>query len=320
MIKNILKNKWIFRLIGIAVFVFILYKINLNETFSLFRHINLFYLFLAIVIMVVTSVIKPYRWQYILKIMSIKYSFWKIYKFYFIGLFMSLITPGRLGEFGKIIYLKKDNYSLNQSLISIIIDRLADVFYLIVFGFIGLFFFSYFFKNLIILGTIVAIIGIISIIVFIKIKGVKIVLKRLIFFFVPTKYRQKIEKSFSEFIKNLELYKFKNYFDVFILTIFSWLSSYVAIYFLAKSIGITNVSFLYLAVSITIASLVTLLPISISGLGTREATFLLLLIPLGFAPEQIIGFSLLIFVTNFIIIPIIGLSCWLVTPLPANEK
>ncbi|MDP2946756.1 MAG: lysylphosphatidylglycerol synthase transmembrane domain-containing protein, partial [Nanoarchaeota archaeon] len=221
---------------------------------------------------------------------------------------------------GKIIYLKKDNHSFEKSLTSVIIDRLADIFYLIVSGFIGLFFFFYFFKNLIIVGVSVIIIGIILFIIIIKIKEVRAFLKRLIFFFIPTKYKQKMGKSFSEFIENIKLYKFKNYFEIFILTILSWVVSYMAAYFLAKSIGMTNVSFLYLTVSITIVSLVTLLPISISGLGTREATFLVLLAPLGFAHEQIISFSLLIFVTNFIIIPIIGLLCWLITPLTTNVK
>lgn len=321
MIKNIIKNKWFFRLIGIAIFIFILvYKINLKETLALFGHIKVSYLILAILVMIIASVIKPYRWQYILKTMNIRYSLLKIYKLYFIGLFMGLITPGRLGELGKIIYLKRDNYSLNQSLISVIIDRLADIFYLIFFGFIGFFFFLTFFKSLIIYAGIVIVLGIISLLLIIKIKGVKNIFKNVILFFVPQKYKQKIEKSFSEFIENLKLYKFKNYFVIFMLTVFSWLPSYVAVYFLGESLGITNISFLYLSVSITITSLVTMLPISISGLGTREATFLLLFTPLGISPETIIGFSLLIFITSFIITPIIGLSCWLVTPLPDNEK
>jgi uncharacterized protein (TIRG00374 family) len=320
MIKNILKNKWFFRLIGIAIFIFILYKINLRETFSFFLNLNLSYLIPAILIMVFASAIKPYRWQYILKTMNINYPFWQVFKLYFIGLFMGIVTPGRLGELGKIIYLKKDNHSLEKSLTSVIIDRLADIFYLIVSGFIGLFFFFYFFKNLIIAGIGVIIIGIILFIIIIKIKEVRAFLKRLIFFFIPTKHKQRIGKSFSEFIENIKLYKFKDYFEIFILTILSWVVSYVAAYFLAKSIGMTNVSFLYLTVSITIVSLVTLLPISISGLGTREAAFLVLFAPLGFTHEQIISFSLLIFITNFILVPVIGLLCWLITPLTTNVK
>jgi len=245
MIKKIIKNKWFFRLIGIAIFIFILvYKINLKETLALFNHIRISYLILAILVMIISSVIKPYRWQYILKTMNIRYSLLKIYKLYFIGLFMGLITPGRLGELGKIIYLKKDNYSLNQSLISVIIDRLADVFYLIAFGFIGFFFFLTFFKSLIVYTGIFIILGVILLLLIIKIKGFKNVFKKIILFFIPLNYKQKIEKSFSEFIENLKLYKFKNYFNIFILTVFSWLPSYVAVYFLAYSIGITSISFL----------------------------------------------------------------------------
>ena len=44
---------------------------------------------------------------------------------------------------------------------------------------------------------------------------------------------------------------------------------------------------------IRIASIIlTMLPISLSGLGVREATFLYMLKPLGVAPEMIVAFSL----------------------------
>jgi uncharacterized protein (TIRG00374 family) len=321
MIKNIFKNKWFFRLIGIAIFAFILvYKIDLKETLSVFQHLNPFYLFSAIIIMIIASTIKPYRWQYILKTIGINYSFWKTYKLYFIGLFMGIITPARLGEAGKILYLKKDRHPLDKSLISIVIDRFADITYLISFGFIGLFFFFYLFKNLIISVAIIAVVGAILFLLIIKNKGAKIILKKAVFFLAPAKYKQKLQKSFSEFIKILKLYKLKNYFAIFIITIFCWLPSYVAVYFLAKSVGITRVSFLYLAVSITVTSLITLLPISISGIGTRETVLLLLLIPFSISSEQIVSFSLLIFLTNFIIIPLIGFYCWLINPLPTHNK
>jgi len=316
MIKNIFKNKWFFRLIGIAIFAFILiYKIDLKETLFVFYRLDFFYFFLAIIIMVIASTIKPFRWQYILKTLNINYSFWNTYKLYFVGLFMGVITPGRIGEAGKILYLRKDHHPLDKSLISIIIDRLADVLFLITFGFVGLFFFFSFFKTLIFSIAFFAIIGIILFLLIIKNKGAKIILKKAIFFLTPAKYKQKIEKSFLKFIKILKLYKFKNYFSIFFITTLCWLPSYAAVYFLAKSVGITEASFFYLAISITITSLITILPISISGIGTREASLLLLLAPLGILPEQIISFSLLIFFANFVVMPLIGLYCWVINPL-----
>ncbi len=320
MIIKIFKNKWLLRVIGVALFIFILCKINLRETLSVLSGINIYYFLIVICIMTLGSIIKPYRWKYILKISEINYPFWKTFKLYFIGLFLGIITPGRVGEAGKIFYLKKDNHPTSKSMISIFIDRLADLIYLIVFGYLGLFLFFNLFKKLIWALTILIFICLVLICLTIKIKSIKAPFKRIIIFLIPEKYKEKSNNYISELIKIINQYKPKDYLIIFGLTILCWIPAYISLYFLVKSVGLYNVSFLYLVISMTIASLITLLPITISGLGTREAALLLLFSPLGIASEKVIAFSLSIFFANFLVSSVIGLWFWVKDPLRDKNK
>jgi uncharacterized membrane protein YbhN (UPF0104 family) len=82
---------------------------------------------------------------------------------------------------------------------------------------------------------------------------------------------------------------------------------------LAKGIGL-KVPFIYFAVSVTIAGLLTLIPVSFYGIGTRDAALLLLFAPFLIPKEQVIVFSSLILAIT-LLTALIGLACWLIKPL-----
>lgn len=62
-------------------------------------------------------------------------------------------------------------------------------------------------------------------------------------------------------------------------------------YVISKGVGI-DVPFYFLSIIIPIISVISSMPISISGLGVREASFILLLSPLGISHAQAITLSL----------------------------
>ena len=64
---------------------------------------------------------------------------------------------------------------------------------------------------------------------------------------------------------------------------------------------------------------VTLLPISISGLGTREAAIVAYLGTIGVPAEAALGFSLLVFVTFYVGGGLMGAAAWWVKPVPLKQ-
>ena len=66
--------------------------------------------------------------------------------------------------------------------------------------------------------------------------------------------------------------------------------------FIARGLQL-DISFLFLAVVVPLVSLLTLMPVSVNGMGLREVGMVLLLAPIGITPAQAVTLSLLQFTT-----------------------
>jgi hypothetical protein len=71
----------------------------------------------------------------------------------------------------------------------------------------------------------------------------------------------------------------------------------------------------YLTVSLSVSGFVTLLPISISGLGTRDAALIAMFAPAGIIAEQAVAYSTLFFLTFYIAGGLIGAVAYQIKPL-----
>ena len=128
--KNIPIKKYLF-LIGIIIFAIIISRLDFHKLILILNNINYQYLFLAFILLLPILMIKSYRWNYLMKKQNINYSFKKSFLMYGIGMYIGIITPGRLGELSKIAFLKNDHHSLGKSSVSVILDRLTDLLFLL---------------------------------------------------------------------------------------------------------------------------------------------------------------------------------------------
>lgn len=127
-------------LIGIIIFILIIARLDFRELIIVLSDINYFYLFLGFLLLFPIITTKVYRWNYLMKKQNINYSFKEALLMYGSGMYIGIITPGRVGDFTKIAYLKNDHCSLGKSAVSVILDRVFDLLFLAIFGYLGLFF------------------------------------------------------------------------------------------------------------------------------------------------------------------------------------
>ncbi len=313
--KKIIK-KYSF-LIGLAIFGLIITRLDLSQLTDIFAEINYLYLLLAIAILPPLLAIKAYRWNYLKKKQKIYYSFKESFLIYNVGFYIGMITPARFGEIIKVIYLKKDNHNTGQSLASVVLDRIFDVVFLLFFGSLGMIFFIRLFKEQIVF-IFLFLLFIIILLLLIKSKWHKVFMKKFFYLIVPTKYQKSWKLYHQDFISSIKNYKVKNYIYAFVITFFSWIAYYVMAYFSAKSIDINEISFFVIAVTATISALATMLPISILGLGTREASIILVFSIFGISPETALSFSFLILFLN-ILTALIGFASWVIKPIPISN-
>ena len=313
MIIEKIKKNW-YHFIGMLIFLYIIfYKIDFIKIKNIIFKANLNFIILAIVLTFIMLLIQVWRWNYLKKIQNINYRFRDSFLIYGAGMYFGIITPGRLGDLIKIIYLKQGGHSTGKSAVSVIADRLADLIFLLTIGYLSMLFFAKFFIFEIIIISVIILL-ILIVILFLKNDLFKKSINKIFLWFIPEKYKQALVLNIQDLKVDFKIYKLNNYFVLFILTALAWIFYYLQMFFLAKSI--------YLTMSVTIAAIVTLIPISIYGLGTRDAALLFLFSLIGIGSEKTITLSLLIlFVSLFY--GLIGLFCWLKKPLkinPANSQ
>jgi hypothetical protein len=103
------------------------------------------------------------------------------------------------------------------------------------------------------------------------------------------------------------------------LTVMAYLVYFTQCFILSKALAI-EVSFTSVMFAVALGSLITLLPFSISGLGTREATIIAYLSTVGISPETALSFSFLVFVTFYVVGGLIGAIAWLVHPIQMSLR
>ncbi len=305
-------NKYSF-VLGIILFLIILTRTNVKSIIENITHANPLYLIFALLLTFPMFTLKAWCWNYIKRKQNIKYSLKDSLIMYWSSMSAGFVTPGRIGELTKALYLKRDGYSFGKSFVGVFLDRVSDLFFLGLFVVVGLFVFFIDVKKQIYFILLIVFLIIVIVVFAIKKKWLNRILKSFFRIIVPNKYKNSWEINSQEFLNDIKTYNAKNYFIIFLITLFSYLFYYLQMYVLTKSCNL-NVPFLYLAFSLTVTGLITLLPISVSGIGTRDAALILLLSSFAVSTEQIIAFSSLILLTS-IFATVIGVFAWIIKPL-----
>lgn len=314
-IRGLLQNKVILRSIGALIFIVILTKIDFSKITEAFLTTNLFYCLGGLALTLPVVGLNAIRWQKILSILNIRYSLKDCFAVYSIGLYMGLLTPGKLGDFIKVLYLAKEKFSVQRSLISVVGDRVFDFIALLVFGITGM---AVFFKDSLhssfYLTVSILIVGIVLYITYCRKRGTTL-LARMANSLVPKKYKDSMK--INNLLTDLKLlFKGKNAICLSVLTLVKWSIFFLLSYILVLSLGI-DISFLNATMSIAVASMAVVLPISIAGIGTRDAALILLFSKLGLSLEKAVAFSLL-HLSISVLMVIIGFVFWMQRPLKAN--
>jgi len=304
-------------LVGLFILTIIIYRLDFSILYLQFKEINYLSLIPAILLTLPLIFIKAWRWNYLKKIQEINYRLIDSFFMYGIGMAIGSFTPGRLGEISKIGYLKNDGYSTGQSLVSVIIDRLSDLFFLITFGYFGIIFLFGFSEKITFVFSVIILIIIILFFITKK-QFAQQLIKKIFSILIPLRYQKIWEINFQDLLNGIKKYYPKNYFYLLLITFFSWIIYYLQIYFFAKSTHLNTIPLIHLIIAVTVSGLITLLPLSFLGIGTRETTLIILFSSFNINTETIVLFSQLILL-DYLFIGIIGTIFWKIKPLPLKQ-
>jgi|SRR3989344_1108956 len=300
-----MKIKKYLPIIGIAIFLYILLKLNISDVLKEISNANINFLLIAIFFVFISFIIQTLKWFAIAKVQMINIPFIEAFKIDLISNFYGFITPSRIGGVIRAEYLRKyNNNNLGKGVSNFVLDKVLDlcslIFITIIFSFIfkGLISTSYIYYALLILILLV-----VSLVIFRGKERSRLLLRVFYKKLLPEKMKKKAKRNFYSFYKDMPK---KRYFILFfLLNLLNWIVLYISTFFVGLSIGINIPLFYFLAI-LPIATFVGQIPITISGLGTREATLISLFSLFSVSATKVFSMSLINLFISGIIPGIIG--------------
>ncbi len=306
-------KNWI-RLIGIALLMFLIWRIDFSGTLALLKKVSLPILGLVILLNLPQICIKAYRWKSLLHSQKIEYGIVPAALSYFGSIFIGLLTPGRLGELIKAVHVSQDcGVSKARALSSVLADRLFDLYALLLIGGAAMLSSGRSLNNLLALVESAFLLFLPLLILlhdstFQRVEKLGLRMGKWVSrLFDPDSWLTELRTGLKELSVG-------DAFVAALLTAVAYAVFFEQCYLLAHALNV-KASFLQIMYAVSLGSLVTLIPISISGLGTREATIVAYLGSVGVSSELSLGYSLLIFVTFYVAGGLMGAVAWLIKPV-----
>lgn len=272
----------------------------------------LWLIFLALPLTFLIVFIRFYRWYKITKYDLITFPFWEGLLIYIASFGLGIITPGRVGELIKVNYLRHNGYRIGQALFTVIVDRLSDITLMIMVALIGSCIMFDVYQDAIIKIALTT----------------SVLLGGSIYYLYKRSKRSNVSKDSGKDNRDITSVFFRELDQIpkqlkkigwlgagilGIISAVSWILFFLQNFLFSFSFGF-NLNFFQIAFVTSIAGLVTLIPISVSGLGTRDLTLIYLFSHLGLEKEKALIFSGCMFFT-VIIYGLISFVPWEITSI-----
>jgi len=310
---------YILPFIGLAIFVYIVSGTGVGNILETFRGVNPLLLIPFPFFVLFILFIRGFRWQVLLRMVKIPYTLWRSTAVWSIGFFAAAITPGKVGDAIRALYVSRETgKNFGECFLTVFIDRLMDLVTVVIFGMVTIVIFSYHYIEIPSLWIIfLAIFGFFFLVIAVMSRRlVRKIIKPIFNILVPKKYKEQMSLSFNSFYDSLKMYikQWKGTLFVLMLTFVYWALVFCLAWYVTYMLGI-KITFGYVFIIMPMLTLVELIPISISGLGTREATAIYFFSVVGISSAYAVSFSITYLIMGTYLTSILGFVFWLRNPV-----
>lgn len=282
-------------LITTALLIFLFYKVPVEEVFNIVRNIEIKNFYLSIILFFLYYAFFSIRWKYLLCSQKIEISLLQSYLFIHIAFFFNNFLPSGLG-----MDVVRSGYAggrknFEKALGASLMERVLGMIGMMFIGVLAIFpIRSEFIYLAIFYVFLIVLIFLLYILIFsLNLEWIK---KKLI----SIKFLN-LGESLRTFYHAIKIYGKKKKV-VGIGIVYSLLVQITIIlinFLLSKSLGI-NLPFISIIAYIPLITIISLIPVTINGLGMRESAYVFLFSYYGIAREQALSLSLLFFATSVI--------------------
>ncbi len=300
--------RWLIRLLGVALFAVILIIVDVPRILTYLAQADLWPIMWSNLLVFPYIAVKAWRWQVLLRSVGIRVGLVEAARLYAVGLAAGFITPGQTGEAVRAVYLGGAGHSLGRALVTVVLDRLFD---LLVVG--GLALWGIFVYGQVPQGQtaiiVLSLVGIVLLFVFFAWRGWQQPLGRLIVRVVPARFVR--GRDPAQALGGLVLPP-ATLGAALAITLLSFVITYYRLYLLFVALDL-HVPLVYFLASTSIAGIAAILPVTIGGVGTRDAAFIVLFSITGESQEMAVALSTLILLQQ-VVHWTVGFAAWVWKP------
>jgi len=261
-------------LISVTLIALLYWQIDINKVIQVLLKINLTWLFFGLMLVIPITLLTAFRLTF-LSIYLNKINYFDALKLILAASVMNLVLPSKMGDLAKGVFIAKDkNIAYSQAFILVIFEKISDLLALLLWCIVGLIFLQNYSNFYIILLSILLILLIFgTLAVSSKLFVNKFFL--LIIFILPGSFFSSVSNFQKEWLEAIIfITKDKNFFwTISLLSIFLWFLHLLQIWLFILSLS-SNVGFLISLAITPLAIFAGLIPLTFSGIGTRDFAFI----------------------------------------------
>jgi glycosyltransferase 2 family protein len=286
--------------LGLFIIFILVYSIGLKKILNTFSDINLFPFAGVVLFYFLGFLTGALNLEILLRCINKNFGYLKLLKYYLLSWSVSLFLPGKVGEFSIIYFMKNENIELGEAVVISLMDKIITILSLLSFAVFGFFVFFSIYDAIKIIFIIL--IGFVLLLLFIMTNFGRSIIKKIFLRKYASKFKGFSKTWFFYFRKRKKLLLLN-----YIITLIKWSFAFWMMYFLFLVFR-WNVSFVNILLVVSTVRLISLVPITISGLGIREMSAIYLFgklanpIPVNITASVYLIVLLINYLTAFVIV------------------
>lgn len=301
--------------IGLAVFGLILWQTDFHAVGGILVSADRALLAAGVLLLVPSFLLKIVRWRFLMRMTGIELPLGRSSTLYLGSMFIATATPGRAGEIAKAFFVRTERkVALGRALVSVVVDRLMEVVIFFGMGVVGILLMTAGMQEL--LYPVLAFSLALGLLLLLLLNrslvdwGVTLLKKVK----VLNKWHGVVASDVDEFFNGMRELRRPAITLPVLYTVASMFCFLLACVLSARALPL-DVPARTVVIGVSIAKLVALIPITVAGLGTREATFIYLFGLSGIGRDQVMGFAFLYIFLFSVITNLAGAICWFISPI-----
>lgn len=289
---------WLLKLLGPLLLIAFLSKANLVGMLDILREAQIWPIILSLLLLPPFLLIKTWRWVRLLREMGLALDLPTACALYMVGIFYGATTPGQAGDLLKAVYLHERGQPMAPAMLSVVLDRLFDLLVMAALATMGIFALGQMLPSRELQTTLVIAMGLgmVALTTVLVARGPREWMLTAVLPRIAPRLKVRLDRWNSQ-LSTLSL-RPPLLGAIMGASLISASFTFWRLWLLFLALGLDRVPLYVVVGSSALIAVLQVLPISIAGVGLRDAVLIAILLPYGYSSNEALILSALFLLLN----------------------